>query len=71
MSTIIHDTKQFSRYLRHTRAVSALEYAMLIGVIAVVIAAVLVTLGDNITTAIETIGTEVEGINSPGDIELE
>ena len=63
-------TKKFVRYLRNNKAVSALEYAILIGVIAVAVAAVLVTLGDNITTAIETIGTEVEG-TAVGDIELE
>ena len=36
-------TKKFVRYLRNTKAVSALEYAILVGVIAVAISAVAVT----------------------------
>ena len=46
-------------FLRGTKAVSALEYALLVGVIATVIAAALVTFGGNIETALTTIGAEV------------
>ena len=41
MTTIARYTKKFVRYLRNTRAVSALEYAILVGVIAVAIVAAL------------------------------
>ena len=37
MTTITRYTKKFAHYLRNTRAVSALEYAILVGVIAVAI----------------------------------
>ncbi|MCY4469050.1 MAG: Flp family type IVb pilin [Thiotrichales bacterium] len=56
------------RYVRSTRAVSALEYALLVGVIATVIAAALVTFGTTIETALTTIGAEVtEGIGEVDD----
>ena len=51
--------RQFIRFLRGTKAVSALEYALLVGVIATVIAAALVTFGGNIQTALSTIGNEI------------
>ena len=43
MTTITRYTKGFVRYLRTNRAVSALEYAILVGIIAVAISAALVT----------------------------
>ena len=46
-------------YLRHNRAVSALEYAILVGVVAVAVAGALATFGDNITTALDNIGKQV------------
>ncbi len=55
-------TKKFAHYLRHTRAVSALEYAILVGVIAVAIVAALNTFSGNLTDAINSIGTSVGGI---------
>ena len=39
-------TKKFIHYLRTTRAVSALEYAILVGVIAVAMAAAMATFSD-------------------------
>ena len=55
-------------FLRGTKAVSALEYALLVGVIATVIAAALVTFGGNIKTALSTISAEVtEGIGEVDD----
>lgn len=62
MSTATCYTKQFAHYLRHTRAVSALEYAMLIGVIAVAISAALVTFSGNITPVLTSIGSKVGAI---------
>ena len=59
-----------AKFLRSTRAVSALEYAILVGVIAVAISAALVTFSGNITTALTTIGTEVGG-TTVGDVETE
>ena len=53
--------KKFARYLRNTRAVSALEYAILIGIIAVVISAAIVTLSGNITPVVTAVGTKVQG----------
>ena len=70
MTTITRYTKGFVRYLRNNRAVSALEYAILVGVIAVAISAALVTFSESITKALETIGTEVKGTEI-GDIETE
>ena len=57
-----HQSRRFRRFLRTNEAVSALEYAMLVGVIAVAISAALVTFSDTITAALTTIGTEVKGI---------
>jgi Flp pilus assembly pilin Flp len=70
MTTITRYTKGFVRYLRTNRAVSALEYAILVGIIAVAISAALrrlrpgirdsgVTFSGNIKTAIGTVGTAV------------
>ena len=46
-------------FIRGTKAVSALEYAILVGVIAVAVGAALLTFGGNITTAITNIGTSI------------
>ncbi len=59
MTTIARYTKKFARYLRNTRGVSALEYAILVGVIAVAIAAALGTFSGQIGKAMNTIGTDV------------
>ena len=48
--------KTLAHYLRHTRAVSALEYAILVGVIAVVMAAALGTFSGDIEDALDNIG---------------
>ena len=65
-----HISRRFRRFVRANEAVSALEYAILVGVIAVAIGAALVTFSENITAALATIGTEVAGIEV-GDIETE
>ena len=59
MHTITRYTKKFVHYLRNNRAVSALEYAILIGIIAVAISAALTTFQGNLTTALDAIGTTV------------
>ena len=66
MTTIARYTKKFARYLRNIRAVSALEYAILVGVIAVAIAAALTTFSGNIKSAMDTIGGEVAGLTGAG-----
>ena len=61
-------TKQFVHYLRNNKAVSALEYAILVGVIAVAIAAALVTFGNNMKDGIGAIGKNIkdpQGMTKP------
>ena len=52
--------KGFVRYLRNIKAVSALEYAILVGVIAVIVAAAITTFGGFIDTGIKAIGAKVK-----------
>ena len=59
MTTITRYTKGFVRYLRNNHAVSALEYAILVGIIAVTISAALVAFSGNITTAVNAVGDKV------------
>ena len=54
-----HISRRFRRFLQANEAVSALEYAILVGVIATTITAALVTFSGTITTALTTIGAEV------------
>ena len=51
--------KKFAHYLRNTKAVSALEYAILVGIIAIVISAAIVTLSSNITPVVTAVGDKV------------
>lgn len=59
MKTKIHISRHLRRFARADEAVSALEYAVLVGVVVVGIGAALVTFQNTITTAIEGIGTDV------------
>ena len=56
-----HKSRRFRRFVRANEAVSALEYAILVGVVAVAVGAALVTFGDKVTKAIGNISTNVEG----------
>lgn len=56
-----HVSRRFRRFAKANEAVSALEYAILVGVIAVGIAAALATFSGSITTALGTIGTSIGG----------
>ena len=56
-----HLLERLRRFRRATKAVSALEYAILVGVIAVAVGAALVALGDEITAAIAKIAGNVKG----------
>ena len=60
MTTITRYTKGFVHYLRNNRAVSALEYAILVGVIAVAVAAALTAFSADIATTMAKIGTAME-----------
>jgi Flp pilus assembly pilin Flp len=57
MTTITRYTKGFVRYLRNNHAVSALEYAILVGIIAVALSAALITFSDTITARMTAIST--------------
>ena len=48
-----HISRRFRRFVRANEAVSALEYAILVGVIAVAIGLALTTFSESITTALE------------------
>lgn len=52
--------QRFKQLIQDSKAVSALEYAILIGIISVAIAAVLVNLGGEITSAIDKAGKKVK-----------
>ena len=63
--------RRFCRFSRANEAVSALEYAMLVGVIAVALSAALVTFSGQIETALATVGAKVGGmtIGTPKKLE--
>ena len=54
-----HISRRLRRFARATEAVSALEYAILVGVIAIGIGAALVAFETNIQAAIQAIGGDV------------
>lgn len=55
-----HISRRLRRFAKANEAVSALEYAILVGVITVGVGAALVTFSGNITNALNTIGSGVE-----------
>ena len=59
-----HISRRFRRFVRANEAVSALEYAILVGVIAVAIGAALLTFSGNIKTAITEVGKKVTAIDT-------
>ena len=62
----LHISRRLRRFVRANEAVSALEYAILVGVIAVAIATALGTFSDEITAAMETIGDDVGDLTGAG-----
>ena len=54
--------RRLRRFVRATQAVSALEYAILVGAVAVAIGAALVTFSGDVQDAITGIGDEVSNI---------
>ena len=68
--TLVHKSRRFRGFLRADKAVSALEYAILVGVIAVAIGAALVTFSGQIESVMTTIGGNVANINTPAGTTL-
>ena len=56
-------TKKFIHYLRHTRAVSALEYAIMVGIITVAMAAAITAFTGDLKTALDNIGNSLKATN--------
>ena len=59
-----HVSRRFRRFTKANEAVSALEYAILVGVIAVGIGAALAAFSTDITNALNAIGTSMEGVTT-------
>ena len=59
-----HVSRRLRRFARATKAVSALEYAILVGVIAVGIVAALATFNTEIQTALGNIGDNLDTTTS-------
>ena len=57
-----HKSRRFRRFLKANEAVSALEYAILVGVVAVAIGAAIVTFSDELSSTLEAMGTSITGI---------
>lgn len=60
MQTIVRYTKQFIQYVRNNRAVSALEYALLVGLLVVGIGAAIAALNTEIVDALNDAKTKVK-----------
>ena len=60
-----HVSQRLRRFARAREAVSALEYAILVGIIAVAVGGALVLFGGNIKTAIGNIGPKVSAVTTP------
>ena len=66
MKKVKHIWRRFRRFARASEAVSALEYAILVGVIAVGMAAAIAGFETEISEAIATIGGIVDGTTVSG-----
>jgi Flp pilus assembly pilin Flp len=63
-----HVSRRFRRFVRANEAVSALEYAILVGVIAVGMAAALAAFESDISEALTAIGGIVDGTTISGSV---
>ena len=64
-----HKSRRFGRICRFLRAeegVSALEYAILVGVIAAAVGGAILAFGGNITTAIGNLGADINAVTGAG-----
>ena len=59
-----HKSRFFRRFLRANEAVSALEYAILVGVIAVAVGAAIVVFGGKIEDALDKVGDRVGAVDT-------
>ena len=62
-----HTSRRFRRFLRTNEAVSALEYALLVGIVAVGMGAGIAAFYDDIEGALEAIGGNVSATD-PGTV---
>ena len=60
-----HKSRRLRRFAKANEAVSALEYAILVGVIAVAVGAAIFTFGGKISTGIGEIGDKVGAVSTP------
>ena len=60
-----HKSRFFRRFAKADEAVSALEYAILVGVIAVAVGAAIVIFGADLDTAIQAVGDKVAAVSTP------
>ena len=54
-------TKFFNRFAKDESGATAIEYGLIAALIAVVLVTVMTTLGENLTTAFDNIGTTLTG----------
>ena len=66
ITTKKHVSRRLRRFARANEAVSALEYSILVGVIAVGVGAAILAFEDNVSDAIAAIGTEVGTVKADG-----
>ena len=59
-TAIKHKSRRFRRFLKANEAVAALEYAILVGVIALALGAAIAVFGNDIAEALASIGTKVD-----------
>ena len=59
-----HISRRFRNFLRANEAVSALEYALLVGIVAVGLTGAIVTFSGNIEAALTALGTEVGTVST-------
>lgn len=55
-----HKSRRFRRFLPANEAVSALEYAILVGVVAAAVGGAIITFGGNLEKGIDKIGEKVQ-----------
>ena len=65
---VVHKSRWFRRFVRANKAVSALEYAVLVGIVGVAIAGGIAVFGDKITTAMTNLGAGIIATPSAGPL---
>ena len=55
-----HVSRRIRRFIRATKAVSALEYAILVGIITIAVGAAIATFSKDISDAVAAIGTGLD-----------